>query len=139
MSMSKTKKVLASGLAAVTLGGAAIVSSAPAEAGYYGHRYGGYGGYYGGGYRHAGYYGYRPYYRRGYGGGAVAAGLIGGLAVGAIAASASQGYGYGYPAYGYGQPVAYGYPAYSSECYVVRRKFVNQWGDLVIRREQVCE
>ncbi|MFZ4532625.1 MAG: hypothetical protein ACOYOJ_12520 [Alsobacter sp.] len=54
-------------------------------------------------------YGYRGYgYRRGWNtGGAVAAGVVGGLALGAIAASASS-----YPAYGYGS--GYGYaPAYS--------------------------
>ena len=44
----------------------------------------------------------RPYY----GGGALAAGLIGGLALGTLAASAGSYYGYGYPSYGYG----YGYP-----------------------------
>src|SRR5215208_2232254 len=45
----------------------------------------------------------RPYY----GGGTLAAGLIGGLALGSLAASAGSYYGYGYPSYyGYG----YGYP-----------------------------
>src|SRR5215212_9625754 len=52
----------------------------------------------------------RPYY----GGGALAAGLIGGLALGTLAAGAGSyydydydyDYGYGYPSYGYG----YGYP-----------------------------
>jgi len=47
----------------------------------------------------------RPYY----GGGALAAGLIGGLALGTLAASAGSYYGYGYPSY-YG----YGYPSYYS-------------------------
>jgi len=54
----------------------------------------------------------RPYY--GYGGGALAAGLIGGLALGTLAASTSY-YGYGYPSYygGYGYyPSAYYAPAY---------------------------
>jgi hypothetical protein len=60
-----------------------------------------------------------------YGGGALAAGLIGGLALGTLAASASSYYGYGYPSYygysypsnygyGYGYyPSSYAYPAYS--------------------------
>jgi hypothetical protein len=54
----------------------------------------------------------RPYY----GGGALAAGLIGGLALGTLAASAGSYYGYGYPAYGYGYsyyPSSYAYPSYS--------------------------
>jgi hypothetical protein len=72
----KTKKILAAGLAAVTLGGAVIGSSAPAEAGYYGYGYGG-----------------PRYYHRRNNGGALAAGLIGGLAVGAIAASGGGGGG----------------------------------------------
>jgi hypothetical protein len=59
-----------------------------------------------------------------YGGGAHAAGLIGGLALGTLAASAGSYYGYGYPYYGYSYPSYYGsgygyypssyaYPAYS--------------------------
>src|SRR4051812_49220161 len=57
----------------------------------------------------------RPYY----GGGALAAGLIGGFALGTLAASAGSYYGYGYPAYygGYGHfpppphsPAFGGYP-----------------------------
>src|SRR3954465_1073731 len=57
----------------------------------------------------------RPYY----GGGALAAGLIGGLALGTLAASTGSYYGYGYPSYygsGYGYypssyyaPASYGY------------------------------
>src|SRR5215216_626478 len=63
----------------------------------------------------------RPYY----GGGALAAGLVGGLALGTLAAGAGSYYGYGYPSYyGYGYPSYYGsgygyypssyaYPGYS--------------------------
>src|SRR3954453_23999140 len=56
----------------------------------------------------------RPYY----GGGALAAGLIGGLALGTLAASAGSYYGYGY-CYGYPYsgyvyyPSSYAYPGYS--------------------------
>ena len=89
------------------------------------------GGVYGGGYRAVGFarpayrYGWRGgywggyprygYYRRGYGGGAVAAGLVGGAILGAgLAAAATNacdpyygcGYSYAYPSYYYG----YGYP-----------------------------
>src|SRR3954452_2470343 len=61
-------------------------------------------------------YGYgsrRPYY----GGGALAAGLIGGLALGTLAASTSY-YGYSYPYYGYGySPAYYTYPGYYGAAY----------------------
>jgi len=62
----------------------------------------------------------RPYY----GGGALAAGLIGGLALGTLAASTSY-YGYGYPSYygGYGYyPSAYYAPAYYGH-YPYRRAY----------------
>src|SRR5215212_12056159 len=60
-----------------------IAGAAPVEAVYWrGYGWGGYGW----GWR-------RPYY----GGGALAAGLIGGLALGTLAASAGSYYGYGYP------------------------------------------
>jgi hypothetical protein len=91
-------KTLTSALAALTLGGAVLATSAPAEAGW--------------GYRHRGY------------GGAVAAGVIGGLAIGAIAASSRP---------------AYAEPVYASDCTVVKRRFVNAYGDVIVRREQVCE
>jgi hypothetical protein len=64
--LSATKKALVPLAAALALGGTVIASAAPAEAGWYYHRYG---------------HGY---------GGAVAAGIIGGLALGAIAAAAAS-------------------------------------------------
>src|SRR5215212_11846094 len=69
--------------------------------------------------------------RPSYGGGALAAGLIGGLALGTLAASAGSYYGYGYPSYygGYGfypssyyAPAYYGYSPYRSVYY--RRAYV---------------
>jgi hypothetical protein len=96
--MTFSAKTLAPALAALTLGGAVVATSAPAEAGW--------------GYRHRGY------------GGAVAAGVIGGLAVGAMVAASRP---------------AYAEPVYASDCYIVKRRFVNAWGEVVIRREQVCE
>jgi hypothetical protein len=115
--------------------------------GYYGPRYGGWGGgwrggYYGprygyggwGGYRRAywgpryGYYGgYYPYYRRYDNGGAVAAGLIGGLALGAIASAAANPYYY--------RPAYYD-PART--CFMERRRIVNRYGRVVVRRVQTC-
>ncbi len=76
-----------------------------------------------------------------------ALGAVGGLALGsAIAAGARPAYGYGYapgPAYGYtpvyGGP-AYGYaPAYGPDCYTVRRRMVDEFGDVYIRRVRVCD
>ncbi|WP_193557362.1 hypothetical protein [Microvirga pakistanensis] len=94
---------------------------------YYGRRYGGYRpAYYGRRY----YYGGYPYYYRrsyGYGGGAVVAGLLGGLALGTIA---SPYYGYGYPYY---RPAYYG-----PRCVLERRRVVNRYGRLVWRRVEVC-
>jgi hypothetical protein len=129
MSLSKTRKIVAAGLTAVTFAGAFVGSSAPAQAGYYGW----------GGRHHGGYYGHR--YHRGHNGGAIAAGLIGGLALGALAASASRpAYGYGYDA----RPVGYAYPAYGpgyygGGCFIEKRKYVDEWGDLVIRRRKICQ
>src|SRR3954464_13801339 len=105
-----------------------IAGTAPTEqvrwgGGWRGFRGGGY-GFRGYGFRGYGWGGYgwgwrRPYY----GGGALAAGLIGGLALGTLAASAGSYYGYGYPSYGYGYgypysgygyyPSSYAYPGYS--------------------------
>ena len=96
--MAFSTKTLSSALAALTLGGAVLATSAPTEAGW--------------GYRHRGY------------GGAVAAGVIGGLAIGAIAASSRP---------------AYAEPVYASDCIIVKRRFVNEYGDVIVRREQVCE
>lgn len=141
--MVGTKKVLAAGVAALALGGS-LLAAAPAQAGESTGRWrngmvaGPYGpGYYG--YRSAG-YGYRPYYgHRHSNGGAVAAGVIGGLALGALASSAYAAPAYSYPAYSYPSGY-YAAPAYAApSCYTVRRRFVDAWGRVIIRREDVCE
>ncbi|MXQ11921.1 hypothetical protein [Microvirga makkahensis] len=95
---------------------------------YYGYRDRGYRrAYYGR--RYYGGYPYR-YYRRGYGG-AVVAGLLGGLALGAIANPYYYGYGPAYyPSY---QPAYFG-----SYCVIERRRVVNRYGRLVLRRVEVC-
>lgn len=109
---------------------------ARAYRGFYGPRYRGYRpAYYG-----RRYYGYRPayygrryygypyrYYRRSSNGGAVAAGLVGGLALGAIASAASNPYYY--------RP-AYYRPART--CFTERRRIVNRYGRVVVRRVQTC-
>ncbi|WP_201834472.1 hypothetical protein [Microvirga zambiensis] len=85
--------------------------------GYYGRRgyYGG--GYYGSRYRYGYPYGYyrRPYYN----GGAVAAGVIGGLALGAIASTAAN-------------------PYYGPRCVYQPRRVVNAYGRVVVRRIRTC-
>jgi hypothetical protein len=131
----KAKSLALAGVAgAMLLGGA--VSTSPAEAGAstgtwryaspyrgYGHRGYGYRGGYGyHGYGYRGGYGYRPYYRRGYGGGAVAAGVATGLALGVLGAAATA------PAYGYA-------PA----CYWTRQGGYDAWGNYVVHRVQVCD
>ncbi len=91
-----SRKLLTGTLAALALGTAAL-ASAPASAGW------------------------KPYYGYGYGGGYLAAGVIGGMALGAMAASSGATY-----------------PAYAAECYLVRRKIHTPYG-LLIRKVRVCE
>ena len=117
--------------------------------GYYGRPYVApryYGGYYPYRRYYGGYYPYRRYwggyypYRYGWGGyygdgGIVAAGLIGGLTLGALAASQP----YYYPNYYY--PGAYYRPAYSpayTHCFYERRRIVLRSGKAVVRRVRTC-
>jgi len=124
------KSLLTAGLVFV---GAMAVQPVPAEA------QPRWGPYYRGGYGYAprAYYGPRVYrgyrygyYRRPYYGGAVAAGIVGGLALGAIAVAAANPYhgpGYYAPAY---------YPP--PRCVFERRRVVNPYGRVVVRRIRVC-
>jgi hypothetical protein len=79
------------------------------------------------------------YHRHHHGnGGAVAAGVLGGLAVGALAAGAARPYGYGYPARGYGY--GNGDPGYGySECYITRQRVIDEWGYSHWQRVRVCD
>jgi len=104
----------------------------PYGPGYYGARSGWGGGYYRPAFYgprygyHGGYYPYR-YYRRGWdGGGAVAAGLIGGLALGSIISAANNPYYY--------RPTYYR----PTNCFVERRRVVNRYGKVIVRRVQTC-
>ena len=78
------------------------------------------------------------HHRGGWGGPGVAAGVVGGLALGALAAGATNGYGYGY---GYGYP-AYGAgyyaPVYGPSCYLTRERVWNGY-TWVNRRVRVCD
>ena len=131
--MLSMKRVLTVGAAALVCSGSLMVA-APATAGESTGRWrdGSYATPYGvvGPHRD---YGYRHYHRRRPDvGGAVAAGVIGGLALGALAARPA----YSPPAY----PTYYGSPVYDApSCYTVRRRFVDDWGRVIIRREEVCE
>jgi hypothetical protein len=89
------KTTFTAAVTALTLGGAALATSAPAEAAWGRNR-------------------------------AFAIGAIGGFALCALAASSYH--------------PAYAAPVYAvGGCYIVKRRYVNAWGDLVIRRVQVCE
>ncbi len=139
--VSRVKKALLGGLALATIStGATFVSVGSAEAQWRP--------------RAAHGYGYRPH--RGFRGGAVAAGIIGGIAAGALIAGATQpayaapSYGYGYaPAYGHGYAPAYSYsqptyyqPAYESyqpSCYFKKVRQVVDYDTIVIRRVRVCQ
>ena len=110
MAASTIKKTLVGALALATVSGTMAASTTPAAAW---HR----------GYAH-GYYAAPAYRRhRGVRNGAIAAGVVGGLALGALAAGAAR------PAYA----------APADECYVVRRRFVDDWGRVYFRRQTVCE
>jgi len=142
-----TKKTLIGTLAgAVAMGGLLVATAAPAEA-QYRRGWGGPG--YAAKYNH-GYPG-RYYARRGNNGGAVAAGIIGGLALGALAASAASSPAYGYaPGYYAPPPPApryYGRPAYAGwsgyddgwgQCRIVRQRVVDNWGYVRVRPVRVC-
>lgn len=68
-------------------------------------------------------------------GGAAALGVLGGLAVGGAIAANNNAYYPGRPVY-----VAPPRPVYvESECYVQRRRYVDEFGDVVIRRVRVCD
>ena len=139
--MSRSRTLVAA-MGALALGGALMVSAEPASAG---ARTGTWRNGMVAGPLGVGYYGHprfhRPYYRRHDVGGAVAAGLIGGLALGALAAGS---YGHSYPVTYGSYPVSYGgyyAPAFYDErtCYVVRRRGVDAWGRVVVTRTQVCD
>lgn len=104
---ARLKKTMGAGLAALTMAGTLTAFSTDASAQY--RRY---------------------HHHRGGNGGAVAAGVVGGLALGALAAGAyNNGYGYNYGP-GYAAPV------YGSECRVYFRRVWDGYGWV---RERVRE
>ena len=126
MSMKHTGAIALAGLAL----GASLLAAIPAEAGARTGtwRYGPYGGYHG-------YHGYG--YRGGWNpGAAAAAGVIGGLALGALAAQPS--YGYGAPVYASPPPYDYGYGYPADECFYQRQVVYDSWGNPHRRKVLVC-
>jgi hypothetical protein len=126
---ARLKKFAAAALVGVIVAGSIGVAT-PAAAGGYGWGHGGgYGGWHGGhgGWGHGGWgHGGWGHHRHGGWGAPVAAGILGGLALGA-AAAASQ------PYYGYGG----GY--YARSCYPADQPVVDDWGNVVgYRRVRVC-
>jgi hypothetical protein len=63
-------------------------------------------------------------------------GCVGGPAYGYAPPRPAYGYAPYRPAGGY---YAYGAPAYGGECYTVRRRFVDDWGRVMVRRTRVCD
>ena len=133
VSRNSLKRTLALGAAALSVSAlVSVAAPSSAEAQFrpgYGPRYGvargGYGPRYGVGQR---YYGGGRYYggRRGYGGGGVAAGVIGGLALGALAAGAYSQAAPSYGVYGGG----YG-------CHIERQQVFDGYG-YTWQRVRVC-
>lgn len=154
--MIRTSKL---GMAAAALAmGASVLATIPAEAGQrtgtwrhyqpggYGHGWGGNPGWRQGGYGYRPAYGYtRPRYRNN-AGAAIAAGVIGALAVGALAASAAPAPaygGYGYDGYAYAPPppappYAYGYSA-GYNCRFVQQPYFDAYNNRQWQSVQVCD
>ena len=95
-----TRKSLTAAAAALAMGAALAASATPAAAGGWRHEYGW----------------------------GVAAGVAGGLALGALASQ---------PRY-YGGPRYYAEPVYAGDCYVVRRQILTDYGWRTVRRT-VCD
>jgi hypothetical protein len=79
---------------------------------------------------------YPGYQARNNDGAALAAGIIGGLALGALAASSTPRY----------NPPTYAYPAYGDprymprqDCYTTRHRFVDAWGNTTTRSTTFCD
>ncbi|MFD0934524.1 hypothetical protein ACFQ12_04915, partial [Methylobacterium trifolii] len=70
--------------------------------------------------------------------GAAALGVLGGLAVGGAIASSQNGYYPGQPVYRAPRP-AYVEEDYGPVCHFERRRYVDAYGDVIVRRVRVCE
>lgn len=101
--MNMTRKFLTGSITALALGATVLATATPASADWRGHR------------RHGG------------NGGAIAAGIIGGLALGALAAGAARAETRTYyaPAPAYTPSYSYSYGG----CYDVEKPVYNRWGE----------
>jgi hypothetical protein len=70
-------------------------------------------------------------------GGAAALGVLGGLAIGGAIASSQNQYAPGQRIYRAPRPVYV--EEYGPECHMERRRYVDAYGDVIIRRVEVCE
>lgn len=70
-------------------------------------------------------------------GGAAALGVLGGLAIGGAIASSQNAYYPGQRIYRAPRPVYV--EDYGPACYVARRRYVDAFGDVYVRRVRVCE
>lgn len=71
-------------------------------------------------------------------GGAAALGVLGGLAIGGAIASSQNAYYPGQRIYRAPRPV-YVEEDYGPVCHMERRRYVDAYGDVLIRRVRVCE
>lgn len=69
-------------------------------------------------------------------GGAAALGVLGGLAIGGAIASSAEPYQSGQRVYRAPRPV---YVEEAPYCYMERRRYVDDYGDVIMRRVRVCE
>ena len=69
-------------------------------------------------------------------GGAAALGVLGGLAIGGAIASSQNQYHSGQRIYRAPRPV---YVEAEPYCHMERRRYVDDYGDVIIRRVEVCE
>jgi hypothetical protein len=118
--MTKIRGLLTGTITALALGATVLVSATPASADWRGHR------------RQSGGH-------RGGNGGAIAAGIIGGLALGALAAGAARAdtrRSYYAPAPAYAPVESYSYGG----CYDIEKPAYNRWGQFLgYRLVTVCE
>lgn len=69
-------------------------------------------------------------------GGAAALGVLGGLAIGGAIASSQSQYYPGQPVYRAPRPV---YVEAEPDCHLEQRRYLDEYGDVIVRRIRVCD